>query len=90
MNEIFWRSFAMNSYESSETAGDDGEMKEEDCSCFTLVSFDPDDDIITDVLEKTDPEKPVDNNRQSHSQTRHESEFLQTPTFSESNDSNIG
>lgn len=49
----------MESMESNENTCDEGDLKEEDCSCFTLVSFDPDDELITEVLEKTDTEKPV-------------------------------
>ena len=57
----------MDPQEGLETTCDEGDSKEEDCSCFTLVSFDPDDDIIYEVLEKTDSEKPVqdDVNRES-------------------------
>ena len=48
--------------ESSDRNGntcDEGEVKDEDYSYFTLVSFDSEDELITDALEKTDAEKPV-------------------------------
>ena len=47
------------SLDRNENTCDEGEAKEEDYSCFTLVSFDSEDELITDALEKTDSEKPI-------------------------------
>ena len=74
--------FIMNACEGCESTCDEGDLKEEDCSCFTLVSFDPEDDIIADVLEKSNSEKHVGVNS--------ETDFIQTPAQTENRESNIG
>lgn len=74
----------MDPQEGLETTCDEGDGKEEDCSCFTLVSFDPDDDIISEVLEKTDSEKPVQDD------VNRESEFQQSVIPTDNNQDNEG